>query len=192
MRFTRLSVVAAVFAVFAIPARAAAQTPLEDSVVGSGVGNVPQLPIPFDIDAHSGPSGENPTGTVRFVSEPFQIRLEGSVTCLRVSRNRAVIGMITATGTPVFIDVTDGTPDLIGLVFPVAPPAAPCPAPGIQPSAPPILSGDIVVTDAQPFPTAKDECKNGGWQSFGVFKNQGDCVSFVATGGKNPPGKKGG
>jgi hypothetical protein len=39
------------------------------------------------------------------------------------------------------------------------------------------------------LPTAKGECKNGGWQSYGVFKNQGDCVSFVATGGKNPPGQ---
>jgi hypothetical protein len=28
---------------------------------------------------------------------------------------------------------------------------------------------------------------NGGWQTFGRFKNQGDCVSLVATGGKNPP-----
>ena len=34
--------------------------------------------------------------------------------------------------------------------------------------------------------TSKERCKDGGWQSFG-FKNQGDCVSFVATGGKNPP-----
>jgi hypothetical protein len=32
-----------------------------------------------------------------------------------------------------------------------------------------------------------DSCKKGGWQAYGVFKNQGDCVSFVATGGKNPP-----
>ena len=32
-----------------------------------------------------------------------------------------------------------------------------------------------------------EQCKNGGWQTFGVFKNQGDCVSYVATGGKNPP-----
>jgi hypothetical protein len=40
------------------------------------------------------------------------------------------------------------------------------------------------------LPTKKDECKNGGWQTYGVFKNQGDCVSFVATGGKNPPGGK--
>ena len=33
-----------------------------------------------------------------------------------------------------------------------------------------------------PTPTSKDQCKNGGWQSFGLFKNQGDCVSFVNTG----------
>ncbi|HEX5247719.1 MAG TPA: hypothetical protein VFW41_11385 [Gaiellaceae bacterium] len=31
-------------------------------------------------------------------------------------------------------------------------------------------------------------CKNGGWQTYGIFKNQGDCVSYVATDGKNPPG----
>jgi hypothetical protein len=34
----------------------------------------------------------------------------------------------------------------------------------------------------------QERCKHGGWKSFGIlFKNQGDCVSFVATGGKNPP-----
>ena len=39
-------------------------------------------------------------------------------------------------------------------------------------------------------PTSKDQCKLGGWNNFDTtvtFKNQGDCVSFVATGGKNPP-----
>jgi hypothetical protein len=40
-------------------------------------------------------------------------------------------------------------------------------------------------------PASKDQCKNGGWRTYGVFKNQGDCVSFVATGGKNPPGTAG-
>jgi hypothetical protein len=34
-----------------------------------------------------------------------------------------------------------------------------------------------------------DSCKKGGWQQFtsspGPFKNQGDCVSYFATGGKN-------
>ena len=48
------------------------------------------------------------------------------------------------------------------------------------------LTGDIVVTDAQPFPTAKDQCKNGGWRNYPGFKNQGDCVSFVATSPKRP------
>jgi hypothetical protein len=37
------------------------------------------------------------------------------------------------------------------------------------------------------LPTNKDQCKKDGWKTFGVFKNQGDCVSFVTTGGKNPP-----
>lgn len=41
-----------------------------------------------------------------------------------------------------------------------------------------------------PVPTSKDQCKKGGWQNFAddegnVFKNQGDCVSFVASQGKN-------
>jgi hypothetical protein len=53
-----------------------------------------------------------------------------------------------------------------------------------------LTSGDIVVVDAPPLPTSKGECKNGGWKTYGGFKNQGDCVSFVATGGKNPPGGK--
>ncbi|WP_292676682.1 thrombospondin type 3 repeat-containing protein [Nocardioides sp.] len=42
--------------------------------------------------------------------------------------------------------------------------------------------------DSPEKPTTKDQCKNGGWQSFSgpfKFKNQGDCVSYVATGGKN-------
>jgi hypothetical protein len=29
-------------------------------------------------------------------------------------------------------------------------------------------------------PTDKEQCKNGGWDKFeGLFKNQGDCVSFT-------------
>jgi hypothetical protein len=39
-------------------------------------------------------------------------------------------------------------------------------------------------------PTSANVCKNGGWKSLvdnsgTAFKNQGDCVSFVATHGKN-------
>ena len=39
-------------------------------------------------------------------------------------------------------------------------------------------------------PASKDDCRNGGWRDFGTFKNQGDCVSHVATGGKNKPNGK--
>jgi hypothetical protein len=36
-------------------------------------------------------------------------------------------------------------------------------------------------------PLDKDECKKGGWMSFNnpVFRNQGDCVSFVASKGRS-------
>jgi hypothetical protein len=36
---------------------------------------------------------------------------------------------------------------------------------------------------APPLPTAKEQCKNGGWRTFGdTFKNQGQCVAFVQRG----------
>lgn len=35
--------------------------------------------------------------------------------------------------------------------------------------------------------TNRNQCMNEGWRNFGVFKNQGDCVSFTATGGRNMP-----
>ncbi len=44
--------------------------------------------------------------------------------------------------------------------------------------------------DTKEKPTSKDDCKKNGWRNFnGIykFKNEGDCVSFVATGGKNKP-----
>ena len=40
---------------------------------------------------------------------------------------------------------------------------------------------------AAEFQTSPEQCRNSGWQNFGYFKNEGDCISFVATGGKNPP-----
>jgi choice-of-anchor C domain-containing protein len=46
---------------------------------------------------------------------------------------------------------------------------------------------NVVVTETVP---TKSDCKQGGWQTMidsagNHFKNQGDCVSFFATGGKN-------
>jgi len=50
-------------------------------------------------------------------------------------------------------------------------------------------TGDLVVTDGPSVPSSKDQCRKGGWRVYGVFRNQGDCVSFAATKGKNPPGR---
>jgi hypothetical protein len=49
---------------------------------------------------------------------------------------------------------------------------------------------NIVVNGVAQVPTqqtSKDQCKNGGWQNFSnpAFKNQGDCVSYFVTGGRN-------
>jgi hypothetical protein len=58
----------------------------------------------------------------------------------------------------------------------------------------PAQSWDFFIDDvsftvpAPPVPTSTSDCKNGGWQAFDVFKNQGDCVSYVATDGRNAPG----
>jgi len=59
-----------------------------------------------------------------------------------------------------------------------------------------VLVDNVMINDTtytfEPEPT-KDSCKNGGWQDFtsspGPFKNQGDCVSFFASGGKNEADK---
>lgn len=53
-----------------------------------------------------------------------------------------------------------------------------------------ILMGALVVDEA-----VKEDCKAGGWMGFhdlsgaALFRNQGDCVSFVETGGRNDPGR---
>ena len=48
-----------------------------------------------------------------------------------------------------------------------------------------VISGQISITDAPALPTSRDECKNGGWRSFGAtFQNQGQCVAFVQRGPK--------
>jgi hypothetical protein len=51
-------------------------------------------------------------------------------------------------------------------------------------------NGDATTWDFEPLtgpPTSKDQCKKGGWEDFDnpTFKNQGDCVSYVATKGKH-------
>ena len=43
-------------------------------------------------------------------------------------------------------------------------------------------------TQSEPTPVSKEDCKDGGWATLGLgFKNQGDCVSYFATDGRNGP-----
>lgn len=52
------------------------------------------------------------------------------------------------------------------------------------------VNGQVIGSPTSPM--TKDDCKNNGWKTLvgangGTFKNQGDCVSYVATKGKNLP-----
>src|SRR5436190_9813455 len=52
-------------------------------------------------------------------------------------------------------------------------------------------NGTLTVTTATPFgPTVRSACKSGGWRFFTspAFKNEGDCVSYASTAGRNPAG----
>lgn len=61
------------------------------------------------------------------------------------------------------------------------------------PSGPPgeVFSDRTFIIQFVRTPTSRKQCKKGGWRTFPQFRNQGDCVSFVATGGKNPPANLG-
>lgn len=41
--------------------------------------------------------------------------------------------------------------------------------------------------EATTLPSSVDQCKKDGWKAYSMFKNQGDCVSYVASKGKNQP-----
>jgi hypothetical protein len=200
VRRKRLLVAALLGVLLALPEVAGAQGPTRDSAVGDGSVSF----VDFQFNITSGPSGENPTGTsIALVpalsSTPFTF---SEVTCLAVAGNTATaVGRLApnASGyTYAKFTVVDGGPTgdtygAAGYRSAIAPPCTPITTfeGDISVLPEPLLTGEIQVIDAPPLPTATEQCKNGGWRSFGsVFKNQGDCVSFVATGGKNPPGKK--
>jgi hypothetical protein len=195
-----LFVVAAVgLALGAFVAPAPAQTVGEDSAAGDVI-TVQFRPEGFVFDAHSGPSGENPSGAVTWVDR-FS-RFGGPVTCLTVTGNRATIGFENQRdfaevikGGLLFVE-DNGTPG-VGqdnvrgrLIFPMdaAPPTVCPPNTEVYNPLNTVTVGELAVHDAPAFPTSKEQCQNGGWQAFPGFRNQGDCVSFVVTGGRNPPG----
>jgi hypothetical protein len=183
----RMIVVLAVIASTALlAASAAAQPPTQDSVTGTAATGFGRAYTEFTFDVHSGPSGENPRGTVT-LDTFFGIIGPLDVGCLSVSANRATMFALAPPNTSgvagIAIAVEDRGPGTDGIDWQVASTRpAQCPVPAAVAAS--TVSGDVVVTDAPPLPTSKDQCKKGGWREFGIFKNQGDCVSFVASKGK--------
>jgi hypothetical protein len=170
-------------AALALPGLAAAQVPTQDSVVLIGSRAEAGPFALFEINATSGPSGENARGEVRFDAVGSIIfRLGGPVTCLAVNGNSATIIFQDTIG-PFFglikVQVLDSQPDIFD-----SSPTFGAPTDCSTPLSPtigisPLSTGDIVVVDAPPLPTSKDQCKNGGWRNFPQFNNQGDCLKFV-------------
>ena len=159
-----------------------------------------------ELDARSGTAGENAAGTVSWeIPSVKDIGWTTDVTCLAAEGNTAVIGF---SGTASFAGFRGPVAGLVRVVDGGGPASgqdsfewaevggafggfdSPIPGPTdcssypgtYQPQA--VIgfnrdSGDIVVTDTPVRPTAKNQCRNGGWQRFGLFKNQGQCVAFV-------------
>ena len=168
--------------------------PTQDSVVLTGPGEVIDLtgPVRFDIqviNATSGPSGEDPVGQVRFdvfvlvdpKAPPVEYRVGGPVTCLAVSGNSATLNFqdqMDLAGTIISVGVVDDQPDSFHSQ-PIGRAATDCsPLPPTLTGGP-MDVGSVAVVDAQPPPTTKAQCMNGGWQQFG-FANQGLCLAFVS------------
>ena len=85
--------------------------------------------------------------------------------------------LITVSGLP----IDTSAPGTFVIIYNVTDPA------GIS-AVPVARTVNVVLPPPPPVPTSGDQCKKSGWKNYGdLFKNQGDCVSFVATHGKNPP-----
>jgi hypothetical protein len=61
----------------------------------------------------------------------------------------------------------------------------------VQPTTTTTVQPTTTTTTTLGAPSSEEQCKQGGFRSYPAlgFRNQGDCVSFVRTHGKNEPGK---
>jgi hypothetical protein len=149
--------------------------------------------INIDVDAFSGPSGEDPGGHVIFGFNPiFDVGpVTGPVTCLDVTGNTAVMTVAGPfSSLPGFLAFTVKLVDNGGSgldrfqYFPIPPENSQyldCRANPIPTDFGGPLIGRAEVFDSPPPPTSKDQCNGGGWKQFG-FKNQGQCIAFVNHG----------
>ena len=152
-------VCAVAFAVAFVPAASigSAGGP-DDSVSGSGWrGNVinPTTPVThFAVSAHDGPNGV--FGTYISQSPISLLNFNGTVTCLFVSGDHAVVGGVQTTGANAgtgfavgFIDNPSPTPDTVTLTDTGAVTPVDCVAEAVQFTITlPFVRGNVVVNDA--------------------------------------------
>lgn len=194
-----LTVVGVAVAAAVVVPPAGAQAPAEDSVTGTGtaelflVGVPGSVITPFELDVHSGPSGENPTGHVSFAA----VSGSAPVTCLDVRTipfappfNEATMNLVTSQFGLVTLQVSDGDPEglpdfITALTFSTRSPTDCSPLGfGSENVRGSVLTGDIDIVNAPPLPTSREQCIDGGHVQHG-FKNQGECVAFVQRGPKS-------
>lgn len=150
---------------------------------------------------------KNPTATAVACSPGSIVAGSGSSTCTATVADTGSSGQSAPTGTVAF--ATDGSGTLSGgaqcTLAPVDGSSSSCSVtytPDATPATPVrtdtisasyggddghLASAGSAQESVISLPTGKDQCKNGGWKAYTVFKNQGDCVSYVATGGRNQP-----
>jgi hypothetical protein len=154
--------------------------PALDSVSFSGTADAGGPLWRMQIQAQSGPNGENPTGhvTVDRTDTGF-LFFDGPVTCLAVRGSVATLNVQTTQFDVVTMEMTDegpGAQESINAIPSGREPTDCSPFSfGLEFV---VRSGDIRVVDAPPAPTSKDDCRNGGYARFG-FRNQGQCVAAV-------------
>jgi hypothetical protein len=186
----RVAIVALAF--LALAPAASGQT--GDSVTGNARIDSPVQPgsppftVSFSFDAHSGPSGENPTGTAAAaIATPFgNFGAGGTVTCLNVSGTQATLGTSASSTETTFFFLSGGGSTIGFGTVPNAIAQGRCPLSAFffgsaysqffEPRA--VSFNDVTIVDAPPLPTSTDQCKKDGWRAYG-FRNQGACVSFV-------------
>jgi hypothetical protein len=199
MKLKLILTTAIVGVALALPSLASAAPPpppppqLDTATATGSIGSFTNI----HVDAHSGPSGENPGGSASFdgtavIQRPGGVEripfgVSGPVTCLNVTGNEAVIKInaivdFFGTGFPEtweikLVDNGGSGSDAFGAQGAIAP--ADCSGSSVPVF--PLFVGRAVVFDAKPLPTTKDQCKGDGWKQIG-FKNQGQCIAFVNRG----------
>jgi len=186
---TALLAAAALLALAVSAPAASAQAPAGDAVTGSGTarfisGGLQGFTTSFQVDLRAGPSGENPTGSLTLLltfTDPtcFVIRTTppeepptATVNLLNAVTGLRVVVQFGAAPGGQFIALRGAAgPDDCAL--------------GPFGDVAQVIDGQFRIVDAPPLPSSVGQCKNGGWRQYGdTFKNQGQCVAFVARGPK--------